>query len=83
MTKFNIFGAAAVIGLLTTLGCSADAATVHHIRTRHHHLTSGFANSFAYEPDRAPVHFNTPSYTETPSYNDASKFGGSTALPAE
>jgi hypothetical protein len=68
------------LGLLITFCYSADAATVHHVRMHHHH---GFANSFAYEPARAAVRFNTPSYNETPSYNDASKFGGSTALPAE
>ena len=71
------------LGLLITLCCSADAATVHHFRTRHHHVTSNVANSFAYEPARQPVHYNAPSYNDVPSYNDASKFGGSTALPAE
>ena len=65
------------LGLLITLCCSADAATVHHFRTRHHHVTSRFANSFAYVPPRPPVHFDAPSY------NDASQFGGSTPLPAE
>jgi hypothetical protein len=71
------------LGLLITLCCSADAATVHHYRTRHHHVTSRFGGSFAYEPARPEVRYNTPSYNEAPSYNDASKFGGSTALPAE
>jgi hypothetical protein len=83
MTKFNILGAATVVGLLITFGASADAATVHHYRTRHHHVASRFVNSYAYEPAQAAVRFNAPSYNETPSYNDASKFGGSTALPAE
>jgi hypothetical protein len=83
MTKFKILGAATVAGLLITFGCSADAATVHHYRVRHHHVASRFANSFAYEPAQAPVRFNAPSYSDAPSYNDASKFGGSTALPAE
>ena len=42
---------ALALGLLITLCYSADAATVHHLRThRHHYVTSGFANSFAYEP---------------------------------
>jgi hypothetical protein len=70
---------ALVLGLLITLCYSADAATVHHVRTRHHHhVTSSFAESWAYEPDRPTVHDD-----DTPSYNDPSKFGGSTALPIQ
>jgi len=70
---------ALALGLLITLCYSADAATVHHLRTHHHHhVTSGFADSFAYEPARPPVN-----YDDTPSYNDPSKFGGSTALPIQ
>ena len=41
---------ALALGLLITLCYSADAATVHHLRTHHHHhVTSGFADSFGYE----------------------------------
>jgi hypothetical protein len=83
MTKFNILGAATVAGLLIAFGCSADAATLHHYRTRHHHVASRFVNSYAYEAPRAPAHYSTPSFNDRPSYDDASKFGGSTALPAE
>jgi hypothetical protein len=81
MTKSKILGAVTVAGLLLAFGASADAATLHHYRTRHHHVASRFVNSYAYEP--AQARFAAPSYGETPSYNDASKFGGSTALPAE
>ncbi|WP_159005625.1 hypothetical protein [Bradyrhizobium sp. S69] len=84
MTKSKILGAVTVAGLLFAFGASADAATLHHYRTRHHHVASRFVNSYAYEPAQAQVRFNAPSsYSETPSYNDASKFGGSTALSAE
>jgi hypothetical protein len=71
------------LGLLITLCGSADAATVHHFRTHHHHVTSGFANSFAYEPARPSVHYYAPGYNDAPSNQDASTFGGSTALSAE
>jgi hypothetical protein len=83
MTKFNILGAATVAGLLIAFGASANAATLHHYRTRHHHVASRFVDSYAYEPAQAAVRFNAPSYNDRPSYDDASKFGGSTALPAE
>jgi hypothetical protein len=83
MTKSKILGAVTVAGLLFAFGASANATTLHHYRTRHHHVASRFVNSYAYEPAQAQVRFTTPSYNETPSYNDASKFGGSTALPAE
>jgi hypothetical protein len=92
MTRFNILGTATVVnamrsilalGLLITLCGSADAATVRHFRTRHHHVTSGLANSFAYRPARPPVHDYTPGYNEAPGNHDASTYGGSTALPAK
>jgi hypothetical protein len=83
MTKFNILGAATVAGLLIAFGASANAATLHHYRTRHHHVASRLVNSYAYVPAQAAVRFNAPSYSDRPSYDDASKFGGSTALPAE
>ncbi len=83
MTRSKILGAVTVAGLLIAFGASADAATLHHARTRHHHMASRFVNSYAYEPAQAQARFVAPSYSETPSYNDASKFGGSTALPAE
>src|SRR5882757_9835012 len=83
MTKSKILGAVTVAALLIAFGASADAATLHHYRTRHHHVASRFTNSFAYAAPRAETRYSTPSYNETPSYNDACKFGGSTALPAE
>jgi hypothetical protein len=83
MTKSKILGAVTVAGLLFAFGASADAATLHHYRTRHHHVAARFVNSYAYEPARAQTQFTTPSYSDRPSYNDASKFGGSTALSAE
>ena len=83
MTRFNILGAVTVAGLLIAFGASADAATLHHYRTRHHHVASHFGNSFAYEAPRSEARFSTPSYSNRPSYDDASMFGGSTALPAE
>ena len=83
MTKSKILGAVTVAGLLIAFGASANAATVHHYRARHHHVASRFVNSYAYEPAQAQARFDAPSYSDRPSYNDASKFGGSTALPAE
>jgi hypothetical protein len=63
------------LGLLITLCGSADAATEHHFRTRHH-VTPGFAHpDRAYEPPGPAVH-----YDDTPSYDDPSRFGGGTAL---
>jgi hypothetical protein len=68
---------ALALGLLITLCYSADAATVHHLRThRHHYVTSGFANSFAYEPARPPVQDYVPE-TRPP----ATTYGGATLLP--
>jgi hypothetical protein len=83
MTKSKILGAVTVAGLLIAFGASANAATVHHARIRHHHVASRFVNSYAYEPAQAQARFSAPSYSDRPSYDDASKFGGSTALPAE
>jgi hypothetical protein len=88
MTSFNI-GTAAVsalisaLGLQITLSGSADAATVHHVRTHHHHhVTSGFvANSFAYEPARPPVHDYAPGDNEAPSDHEATTYGGVILLP--
>ena len=68
---------ALALGLLVTLCYSADAATVHHVRTRHHYVTSGFADSFAYEPARPPVHDYAPAETRSP----ATTYGGATLLP--
>jgi hypothetical protein len=66
-----------------TLCRSASAATMHHFRTRHHHVTSSLADSLAYEPARPPVHYHTHSDNDVRNNHDASTFGGSTALPAE
>jgi hypothetical protein len=99
MTRLNIRGTAAVnamrsisasisaLGLLITLCGSADAATGHHPRTHHHHVTSGYAHSFAYEPARSPVRSyapgdnETPGYNEAPSDHEATTYGGATLLP--
>src|SRR6266436_3395271 len=67
-----------VLGLLMTLCVSANAATLHHHRTRHHVvIPPGVASSFAAVPGwtYAPV---SPAvrYDDTPSYNDPSKSGG-------
>ena len=64
-------------GLLISLCYSADAAKVRHVNPRHHQLSPGVVNSWAYQPPRPSFR-----YDDSPSYNDASKFGGSTALPA-
>jgi hypothetical protein len=72
-----------MLGLLMSLFASANAATLHHPRTRHHVvLPPGVATSFAAVPDRtyAPPPPAVP-YDDAPSYNDPSKYGGSTALP--
>jgi hypothetical protein len=60
-----------VLGLLIALGTSADAATMHHSKTRHHlsrHVTSSFnfAPSWGYERTAPSVHYG---YTP-PAYND-------------
>lgn len=81
MTAFKFLGSAAVAGVLFALVGSANAATVHHYQARHHHVAARFARSYAYAP--APVGTSVSRYNDTPSYNDASKFGGSTALSAE
>jgi hypothetical protein len=75
----------AVLGLLMTLCTSADAATLHHHRARHHVvIPPGVASSFAAVPrwTYAPPSPTDP-YDDTPSYNDPSKSGGSTALPIQ
>jgi hypothetical protein len=66
------------LGLLIVLSASANAATVHHWRTRHRDIIrpgaiSSFAAApgWAYAQPRPSVH-----YDDTPSYNDPSKFGG-------
>jgi hypothetical protein len=91
MTRFNMLGTSAAVnairsisalGLLITLCGSADAATVHHIRTYHHHMTSRFANSFASEPAQPPSHYYAPGTNETPSdHEEGSTYGGAPLLP--
>jgi len=60
-----------VLGLLIALSTSADAATMHHAKIRHHlspHVTSSFnfAPSWGYERTAPSVHYeDTP-----PAYND-------------
>jgi hypothetical protein len=74
-----------VLSLFMTLCASANAATLHHHRARHHVvLPAGVASSFAAVPRSAyaPPRPTDP-YDDTPSYNDPSKFGGGTALPVQ
>ena len=91
MTKFNamrsistsISALISALGLLITLCGSADAATVRHIRTyHHHHVTSGFAGSLAYEPARPPVHEYAPrSDVPASAHEEGSTYGGVPLLP--
>jgi hypothetical protein len=82
MTRFNAMCSISALGLLITLYGSADAATVHHLRTHHHHqVISRSANSFAFEPAQAPVRDNTPGYDEAPTGHEASTYGGAPLLP--
>jgi hypothetical protein len=60
-----------VLGLLLALSTSADAATMHHSRTRHH-LSPNVASSFNFAPSwgyerTAP---SVPSEYVPPAYND-------------
>jgi hypothetical protein len=60
-----------VLGLLIAFSTSADAATVHHYRTRHH-LSPNAASSFNFAPGRG-YERTAPSvnYEYTPpAYND-------------
>jgi hypothetical protein len=67
-----------VLGLLIALSTSADAATMHHSRTRHH-LSPNIASSFNFAPSRGyertaqSVHYEyaPPAYNDPgPAYND-------------
>jgi hypothetical protein len=68
------------LGLLIALGASADAATLHHSKSRHHvflrHSQSFLGAYGTYAGSRPAV-----PYDDAPSYNDPSKFGGNEALP--
>jgi hypothetical protein len=57
-----------VLGLLIALSTSADAATMHHSRTRHHLSVSSFnfAPSWGYERTAPSVHYEDV----PPAYND-------------
>ena len=60
-----------VLGLLIALSAPADAATMHHSKTRHHfapHITSSFnfAPNWGYERTAPSFHYE---YTP-PAYND-------------
>ena len=87
--KHLIVPAFAVVALIAAGAAgSANAATVHHAKPRHHVVVSpsrswtpGFADPGwwgAYAGPRPPVH-----YDDTPSHDDPSKFGGGAALPVE
>jgi hypothetical protein len=72
---------ALALGLSVALRASAEAATLHDHRTRHHVIIPpNVASSFAAVPGWAsappPAH-----YDDTPSYDDPSKFGGGEGLP--
>jgi hypothetical protein len=70
------------LGLLMTLYASANAATRHHQRTRHHAvIPPGVASSYAAVPGW--TYAPTVHYDDTPSYNDPSKSGGPAALPIQ
>jgi len=60
-----------VLGLLIALGTSADAATMHHSRARHHLFPSAassfnFAPSWGYERTAPSVHYEYA----PPAFND-------------
>jgi hypothetical protein len=60
-----------VLGLLIALSTSADAATMHHSRTRHH-LSPNVASSFNFAPGRG-YERTAPSVQylgSPPAYND-------------
>jgi hypothetical protein len=73
------------LGLLLALCASADAARVHHAKSRHVIVRQGHAfpwgsavrgwplGSRAYRSYAAP---RPDPYDDTPSYDDPSKFGG-------
>ena len=61
-----------VLGLLIALSTSADAATMHHSKTRHH-LSPNVASSFNFVPSWAYERTapSPPTYNEPgPAYND-------------
>jgi hypothetical protein len=66
-------------GLFIALSASAGAAAVHHFGRRHvtvSHRAVYPVSGWEFAAPRPPVRY----YDDTPSYNDASKFGGGTAL---
>jgi hypothetical protein len=69
-----------ILGLLMSLCASANAATLHHHRSRHHVvIPPGVASSY----DAVPGWTYAAPYNDAPSYYDPSKSGGSTALPID
>jgi hypothetical protein len=80
-----------IISLLMTLCASANAATLHHHRTRHYVvIPPGVASSFAAVPDGARIYRDDSvpgglrtDHDDPPSYNDPSKSGSETALPIQ
>ncbi|WMT75915.1 hypothetical protein [Bradyrhizobium sp. Ash2021] len=61
----NAMRSVLALGLLIALSASAEAATIHHFRSRHHvfirrDVASSFAAvpGWAYEPPRPPIHYN-------------------------
>jgi len=77
-----------IIGLLMTLWASANAATLHHHRTRHHVvIPPGVASSFAAVPDGARIYRDDSvpgglrtDHDDPPSYNDPSKSGSENGI---
>ena len=68
------------LGLLIALCASANAATVHHSKSRHHvsvRHAYGMVPRFVVRPSQGfDPRFPPVLQDQTPSYNDPSKFGG-------
>jgi hypothetical protein len=69
------------LGVLFALCASADAARMHHFKSRHVVVRHGPVFPWAYAPLGSPVYraYAAPRpdpYDDTPSYDDPSKFGG-------
>jgi hypothetical protein len=72
-----------VLGLLIAMSASADAATRHHFKTRHHlssHVTSSFnfAPGWGYQRTAPSVHYGytPPAYSDDGPNNRGGLVGG-------